>query len=160
MFESKKARFTAILILLILLFTSFVYYGSQSPRPEYGNYPGEEHLIKDYQSYINEKVNVGGRVVETEPLTIEVKYGRDTMELTILNATVSPEEGDRLSVYGVMKEGGSLEAINSVNRPKLNFYYMYVVSVLAAIWVAYRIFDQFKWEDRAASPKRGGEDDG
>ncbi len=161
MLESKRTRFTGISILLILLFTSFIYYGSQPPRPDAGSYPSEEHIIEDYQRYIDERVNVGGRVIETEPLTIEAKYGKETVELTIKNATVDPNIGDRLSVYGVLKEDHSVEAINSINRPKLNYHYMYAISMVAAVWLAYRIYKQFEWDDWAASPKkRGGEEDG
>ena len=153
MFQVKRSAL--ISVLLVLLFLSFIHYGSLEPEPELGYYPSEEHLIKDYGAYVDQRVSVGGKVIRTEPLTLRLKYGDETMEVTVIDAEESPKVGDVMSVYGVLREGDRIEAINTVNRSGWGMYYMYGVSVIAAFWIAIRIFRQYHWEG-SVKPKEEG----
>lgn len=150
MFRSRKS---AVVVLLIILMILFVWYGSLNPEPEKGHYPGSEHVVQDHETYAGEKVDVGGRVVETDPLTIEVEYGDDSILLDISNTTKDADEGDRISVFGTLNEDYTITAENVIVRPLINWYYMYGISGAAAIWLLIRLISHWKYTPTGFKPR-------
>ncbi len=145
MFEDPKVRISIIIVLVAILIGFFVWHGTIQPDPEKGNYPGSEELIEEYDKHVGEKVEVGGKVVKTDPLTIETEHGDKSIELKITGTNVSVKEGDRLSVYGTLKEDGTIKAEEVVKTPYLNYVYMYLVSLVGAIWISIRLVKQWRW---------------
>lgn len=150
MFRSRKS---AVVVLLIILVILFVWYGSLNPEPEKGHYPSSEHVVQDHEAYIGEKVDVGGRVVKTDPLTIEVQYGDDSVLLEIANATKDADIGDRVSVFGTLNEDDTITAQTVIVRPITNWYYMYGVSGVAALWLSIRIISHWKYTPTGFKPR-------
>lgn len=155
MFRSKRARLITAVLLVLILILFFIWYGSLGPRPEKGSYPNQEHLIEDYEAYIGEEVEVGGEVIEADPLKIEAESGdkKIVLEITGLKENEDIDEGDRLTVYGVAREHKTIEAENAVIQPFINWVYMYLVSGIAAVWVFVRIVKQWRWDPETASFK-------
>lgn len=169
---SQKIRTALTSALIVVLILLFVWYGSLRPDPEEGNYPGPEQLIDGYDEYIDKEVQVYGKVIDTDPLTIEVEHGEESMELNITGTNVSANQGDKLSVYGTAKQNRTIHAENTVRHPYFNHMYMYAVSFIAAAWISIRIVKQWRWngeelrfEKREGSPGlkqilSGGKEDG
>ena len=150
MFRSRKSMIAVLLIILLIL---FVWYGSASPEPEKGYYPGSEHVVQDREAYVGEKVDIGGRVVETDPLTIEVEYGDDSILLEIVNTSKDADVGDRVSVFGTLNENHTITAETMIVRPLTNWYYMYGVSGAAAIWLLVRLISHWKYTPTGFKPR-------
>lgn len=150
MFRSRKSMIAVLLIILLIL---FVWYGSASPEPEKGHYPGSEHVVQDREAYVGEKVDIGGRVVETDPLTIEVEYGDDSILLEIVNTSKDADVGDRVSVFGTLNENHTITAETMIVRPLTNWYYMYGVSGAAAIWLLVRLISHWKYTPTGFKPR-------
>ncbi|MBS3817568.1 MAG: hypothetical protein KGY76_08415 [Candidatus Thermoplasmatota archaeon] len=153
MLKSGRARLCVIAFLLIILTGLFIWYGSLSPDPDNGNYPHQEHLIEDYDGYVGEEVELTGDVIETGPVKIEAEHGDETIVLTITDVEKDVEKGDRLSVYGVVKEDKTIKADNTVVHPPINYAYMYLISSVAAVWVFTRIVRQWRWDSQKAALK-------
>ncbi len=153
MFRSGRSRLLIIILILLILTFFFIWYGSLGPNPEKGSYPNQEHLIEDYDAYIGEEVEVGGKVVETDPVRIEAEHGDESIELNITGVEESVEKGDRLTVYGTVEEEQTIEAENAVIQPVVNWLYMYLISGIAAFWVFLRIVKQWRWDSETASLK-------
>lgn len=148
MFRSAASRKVLIVILLIVLTVFFVWYGSMEPDPEKGDYPHQKHLIEDYEKYRDEKVEVGGKVIETNPLIIEVEHRDKTMNLTIVGAEESPSKDDKVSVYGTVRENHTIESENMVVQPLWRWIYMYGISSIAAVWIGLRLIKQWRWNGK------------
>lgn len=153
MFRSGRSRLLVVILTLLILTFFFTWYGSLEPDPEKSSYPSQEHLIEDYDAYIGEEVKVGGKVIDTDPVKIEAEHGDESIELNITGVEESVEKGDRLTVYGVLKEDKTIAAENAVRHPFLNWNYMYIVSGAAAVWVLIRIVKQWRWDPETASLK-------
>ncbi len=169
--ESKYRILTAS-ILIILLFSLFIWYGGIKPDPDKGNYPGSEQLIEDYDRYVGKKAEITGEVIDKDPIKIEIEHGNKKAGLTITGTNEDVEKGDRLTVFGTVKQNHTIESENSFSVPFLNYIYMYGISGIAAVWILIRIIKQWKWsKERSRLEKReepiplkqifkGGEDDG
>ncbi|MFW6375639.1 MAG: hypothetical protein ACOCZJ_00585 [Thermoplasmatota archaeon] len=172
MLENPKYRMLTGAVLILLLFSLFIWYGNLKPEPEKGNYPGSEELIKDYDQYIGKKADITGEVVDTDPIEIEIEYGDKEKTLKVTEVNDQVEKGDRLSVFGTVKEDNVIEAENSFSVPFLNYVYMYGISLVGASWIFIRIVKQWRWNseelwferrDEPVSLKQvihGGDDDG
>ena len=172
MLGNSKYRILTGFVLILLLFSLFIWYGSLKPDPEKGNYPGSEQLIKDYNSYIGKKAHITGEVVNTDPIKIEIEYGDKEKTLKVTEVSDQVEKGDRLSVFGTVKQDNTIEVENSFSVPFLNYVYMYVISIVGAFWIFIRIVKQWRWNseewwferrDEQLSLKQvihGGKDDG
>ena len=157
MFNKKKYRVLTIIVLVLILFTLFVWYGNLESDPEQGNYPGAEELVKDYDKYVGEKVEVTGKVVDEDPIRIEIEYGEQKKGLTIIGTDKQVDKGDRFSVYGTVKENGTIDAENTVVFPFLNYIYMYLISIVGATWILIRIIKQWRWNSKELQFERRDE---
>lgn len=151
--DSKYRAFT-ILILVLILFTLFVWHGSLEPDPEKGDYPRAEHLIKDYDRYVGDRAEIGGEVIDEDPIRIEIEHGDEKKILKITGTDKQVNRGNRLSVYGTVKEDNTIEAANTVVTPFFNYIYMYVISLVGASWISLRIVKQWRWNGERSCLER------
>lgn len=141
-----KKRVITILILLSLLLTMFIWYGTVEPDPTLNRFPGNKEVLDDPDAYIGMKVDIGGRVMELQPLVINIRYGHHTREIEVDGVDLDDISiGDTLSVFGVLEDENRITAQNTINRPSINVFYMYAVSVVAALWVSVRLYKGWRW---------------
>jgi len=132
-------------VLLACLGGLCFWYGTLAPAPAANDYPGNAAVLGEYQEYVGDRVVVGGRVVETSPLTIELTDGAaDPRRVTVLDHDSSAAVGDRLRVYGVLREDGTVEAIRTLAVPRWGLQYTWGISLVAGLWVLGRILSH--WE--------------
>ncbi|MFP4609112.1 MAG: hypothetical protein ACOC55_03480 [Candidatus Natronoplasma sp.] len=161
-FKSKSVRKIAIAILLAMLIIFFIWYGSLGPDPEAGDYPSQEHLIEDYQKYVGKEVEVGGKVLGTDPLEIKAEHGDQEIVLTVIDTEEKPKKNDRVTVFGTLRENNTIEAENTVRHPFWRWIYMYAVSTVAAVWIGLRLIKQWRWnrDTWTFQQREGGENHG
>lgn len=145
MSRDSKYRFITIIIFILLLFPLFVYHGSLEPNPEKRIYSGEEELIENYQRYVGRNTKVTGEVVNTTPVKIEIEYGDKTKVLKVKKIDHEVSEGDRISVYGIVRKERTISAINTIVVPPIFYTYMYAVSLIGVSWIVIRIASQWRW---------------
>ncbi len=146
MLDTFKHRLAVVIILIVILISLFVWYGSLQPDPDVHRYPGDEHLIKNRHEYVGDEVEVGGKVVSTSPLMIEIEYGDESRELYITGVDEELNKNDRVTVFGTLEDENTIAASEIIAKPYINYVYMYAVSVVAATWILFRIRGQFRWD--------------
>ncbi len=144
--RKEYIRVMAVLMVILVLFTFFIWYGSMSPAPTEGRYPGGEELIGNYEVQLGKKVEVSEKVVETEPLVIEVKHGEKNKEIQITGVKKDIELKDRISVFGEVKEDNTIDAEKVVVYPYWNYIYMYLISIVGVSWLGIRFFSQWTFD--------------
>lgn len=172
MLDSPRGRLAALSVLLAVLFGLLVWYGSLGPAPALGNYPSEEHFGPHPDRYVGDRVATTGRVVATDPVRIEVRYGADrraTYAVTGLDGSVAP--GRRLRVFGRLVDPETVEAENAFTVPDSGLWYAWGISFFAGLWTLSRIVRHWRIDregialvarERPAGPPvvDGGADDG
>ncbi len=158
MFKNASLKKISLIIFILVLLIFFIWYGSIEPDPEKGHYPGEEEILQDYGEHVGRKVEVGGRVIEEEPLKIEIEYGSEKIELQVVGEKEEANENDRITVYGTLHENNTIVAENVVVRGYWRYIYMYTVSVGAAVWVGVRLFKSWRWDSDSFSFQKRDED--
>jgi len=139
-FTSVRVRTVAIVGLLALLFGLTVWYGALAPAPGLGAYPGAEELAHDYDRYLGERVTLGGRVIATDPVTIDAEYGnRRTIRLTVTEPPPGIEDDDFVHLYGVVQPDRTIRTIDGFAVPRVGHWYTWTISFLAGLWVLGRI---------------------
>jgi hypothetical protein len=93
-------------ILLGLLFGATVGFGSLSPNPDAGRYPGAEPVRDQPETLIGSQVTVWGTIVETDPVVLQTGGGRGvTYKITLTGDTVSRADvGNGIGAHGTLKE--------------------------------------------------------
>ncbi len=158
----KAARFIAISVLLVALFGMFVFYGAAEPAPEHNDYPGEDDLATNYEQYVDQQVELGGTVVETEPMTIAIETDSGTDEYVVQNVP-DADHNQELRLFATVHPDNTLEAQNTIVRDSWERTYMYAISVLAALWVVARAHRHWRFDiqEWAFVPRtQDGEHDG
>ena len=153
-------RLIIIVILLGVLFSLFVLFGTVSYDPAMNNFPGNDEIGPDPEAYTGKEVEAGGTVVATDPIIIEIEYGIDqSKEITLMNVDTSVSEGQRVSAFGTLTTDGTLDTERVLTSYPWEIWYMYAVSIIAALWVAARIVTQWKFDrDQLAFVPRGDTD--
>jgi hypothetical protein len=145
MLTSGRSRPLAFIVLLALLVGLAIWYGSLTPAPALGAYPDVEDLATSSDQYRGETVEVGGRVVDTTPVTIRVEYGASTTDrFTVTDLSVTPVEGEKLRVYGVVEDDQTIQAVNAFTVPPQGQWYAWGTSFLAGLWVLARLIRQWQ----------------
>jgi hypothetical protein len=124
------------------------------------NYPNEGDVIENPDAFVGDKVVFGGIVVETDPVTVEVKPETgDTIYVTFENVNRPPSVGDEISAYGTLEEGHTLDVERAIVRVPWEFSYMYIVSFVGELWVLVRILRhwRFDFEQLAFVPQEDGD---
>ena len=134
MLESPTVRALSILLLLGGLVGLFVVHGTLEPAPDQHAYPGTDDLVADPDVHVGEQVEVGGTVVETAPVVLQLENGDEY----VVDGAPPAEVGQQLSVFATVSADGRLEAHDGVAREPWETTYMYAVSIVAALWVLAR----------------------
>lgn len=145
-------RTITVLALLAGLLVLGVWFASLQPAPALGDYPDEADLAADYDAYLDEPVAVGGRVVATDPVTIDAFGGHATY--TVTGLATEPDPDDNLYVFAVARPDATLEATTAYAVPPAGRTYTYVVSALAGLWVLARILRHWRIARWSLSPRR------
>jgi hypothetical protein len=150
MSDELAVRGAAVAVLLVALCGLFVAGGAGWPTPT-SPPPSYEELDRNYDAHVGEAVEVSGTVVETDPVVAEFGYdagvfGEETYRLELANAP-PVEEGDDVLVYGELRPDRTVavDAERSVVREPWEGRYMYGVSLLAALLVAARLVDGWRF---------------
>ncbi|WP_331233953.1 hypothetical protein [Natronorarus salvus] len=139
MLQSPRSRALALVCVFALLVGLFVLSGTADPDPENHAYPDGDDLAADYDAYVGDRADVSGPVVSTDPVTIETGPPGETITLEVEGVEEPVEEGQRLRAFGVVEPGGAFDAEETLVRDPWEITYMYVVSLLAGLWVLSRL---------------------
>jgi len=162
MIESRRARLLALAVVVAALAVALVAFGTLGPNPADGRYPATTDVIGDEDRYLGERVQIGGEVVETDPLVVADSYQfvrdgtLDTRRIawTITDAQPSADLGDAAQVYGTLTDERTIRStttrISTGDRR-----YMYLVSFLAGLWVLARLVRQWRLDPQrlAVTPR-------
>lgn len=133
-------RVGVVVVFLGILGGLFVLAGTVEPDPANNSYPGTSEIRESPDQYVGDRVTVGGKVIETEPLTIEKgTTSAESLTFVVENSETTVAVGDKIAVYGTLTETDRITAINTVRHERSNRIYMYLVSFLAGLWVLGRI---------------------
>lgn len=142
--NSQQLRLVAIVVLVGVLTGLLVWYGSLPPDPAAGEYPGADELTRDYAQYHGDRVVVSGPVLSTDPVVIDAVDGPETYRLTITGVDTPVSRGEHLSVFGVVREDRTIRAKTAYTVPRSGFWYAYVTSFVAGLWVFARLLGHWR----------------
>jgi hypothetical protein len=148
-------RTLLVCVLLVVLFGTFVAYGSLGPAPERNVYPDNRDLAGDYDRYVGDRVVVSGEVVSTDPLVVAATDGRGgEVEYRIVRTSKRPAVGEDLRVFGVAREGGVIAARDGFVVDEGGSRYAYGASALAGGWVLGRLVRRWRLDPEAGLVRR------
>ncbi|MWV40022.1 hypothetical protein [Natrialba sp. INN-245] len=152
-----SVRLAAIVLLLGVSLGLFVGYGTLEPVPEHNVYPDEDDLAEDADAYVDQRVELGGTAVDTDPVVIETSHA----DRYIVDEAPPADVGQQLRVFATLETDGTLEAHETLVRESWEPTYMYAISIVAALWVLGRAIAHWRvdTDDWGVVP-RGGESDG
>ena len=134
----SRTRGPALALSLVVLVALCIGFGGVKPDPDRNHYPDEEHLAADYEAYVGERVEFAGIAASVDPVVVETEYGLDgELSLTVTNVD-GVEPGDHVRVFGVVESDRTVRAERAIVRAPWEVGYMYLVSLLAALWVGIR----------------------
>lgn len=143
--SSSTARGVGIAVFLILHLGLIVWFGGLPPAPGVGHYPDSEHLVREYDRYTGQHVAIGGNVLETDPVTIEIDpVGDSRLELVVEGIQQPIQPNQYVRIFGIANDDQSITAIRTVAIPPNAYRYTYAVSFLAGLWVLGRIISQWR----------------
>jgi hypothetical protein len=148
-------RALLVCLLLVVLFGTFVAYGSLGPAPDRNVYPDTRDLADDYDRYVGDRVVVSGEVVSTDPLVVAASDGRGgEVEYRIVRTSKRPAVGDDLRVFGVARDGGVIAARDGFVVDDGGSVYAYGASALAGGWVLGRLVRRWRLDPEAGLVRR------
>lgn len=145
-------RLLGMTVLLVALCGLLVWGGTVTPTSSERGYPSEEEVGPDPGAYVGEHVTMGGTVVATDPVAIEVEYGTgETMAVTVVGVDGAVASGDVLTVFGTLTDESTVEADRAIVRGPWELWYMYGVSLVGGLWVLGRVHRRWRFDtDRLA----------
>ena len=154
MIQMRSTRLLSLLILIGILCGLLVWAGTLESDPARNEFPDDNDFAVDYASYVGDRIEVGGTVLATNPVVIEVSPdGRDSIELTLtpFNQPDSLSVGDDIVVYGTLEVDNTIAAINTTARQPWESQYMYLVSFLAGLWTLGRFIRHWRLNTESLS---------
>jgi hypothetical protein len=147
MLTSRGGRLAALALLLGVLAALVAWYGATAADAALSRFPGEDQIAVGYETWVGTRVQVGGTVVETDPVVVAAEYTawvgdgyeRGVARFTVRGLSHPVAPGEHLQVFGTARPGRTIEASNGVVVPASNYPYMYAVSFLAGCWVLARL---------------------
>lgn len=146
----RLQRLVVVAVLLACLGGSLVAYGTLEPRPDRGIYPDGPAVAADGERYVGERVLVSGPVVTREPTTIRLQSGDGETVRLVVDTAHDPAVGDGLTVFGVLRPGGRLDARDAFVVDESGLTYTYSVSAVAGLWVLGRLVRGWRLDDSLA----------
>ncbi|WGI17642.1 hypothetical protein [Methanonatronarchaeum sp. AMET-Sl] len=123
-------RLLFVLVLLVGLFFLNVGYAEYQVENEIL----AEELAEGYGEYVGGEFSGSGEVVSVSPLVISIEYGLDSeFRLELVGVDRDVEEGEILSVYGVLEPDETLEVKDMVVQSQTDYLYMYLVSIFGLL---------------------------
>jgi hypothetical protein len=148
-------RALLVCLLLVVLFGTFVAYGSLGPAPDRNVYPDTRDLADDYDRYVGDRVVVSGEVVSTDPLVVAATDGRGgEVKYRIVQTSKRPAVGEDLRVFGVARDGGVIAARDGFVVDDGGSVYAYGASALAGGWVLGRLVRRWRLDPEAGLVRR------
>jgi len=142
-----RVRALAIVLGLVVLGGLVVAAGAQTPAPALNDYPDGDEVGLDPGAYVGQQVSLGGKVVSTDPVRIDVEYGTgETFTATVTGVDRPVAEGDHLTAFGTLEDEGTLAADRVMVRQPWELSYMYVVSFVAGLWVLARTVRRWRFD--------------
>ena len=140
-------RVLAIGVLLGLLFGATVGFGSLSPNPDAGRYPGAEPVRDQPETLIGSQVTVWGRVVETDPVVLQTGESRGApYKITLTGDTVSRAEvGNGIGAHGTLVEPRRMRVDRALITGSGERSYMLYISLTAGLWVLIRFLSGWRF---------------
>jgi hypothetical protein len=137
-------RVGAVVAILFGLTFLCVLYGSLSPAPDRGAYPNEGDFVPSPVKYKGELVTTGGRVVDTNPVALEISTKGGFQKVTIVGTSELPTVGQKVRVFGRLESDKTVRAKNVLIVENSGLWYTKYVSFVAGIWVLGRIIIHWK----------------
>lgn len=137
-------RTSLVVILIAAALGLNVWFGSLEPAPAANDPPGGGDVAHDYDAYLGQRVEIYGQITATNPVVITGEYDDRRLSLKVTDVSTTVKRGEYLHVYGVVRPGGTIEAVDVVVYPADGIWYTYLVSCLAVVWLLYRALNH--WE--------------
>jgi len=143
---TPAGRLLAVALLCLLLAGLGIWAGTLSPDPDANRFPGNSEVAEESHSLLGDRVTVAGVVVATDPLVIDVFD--EPIELTISTTADSenPAVGDDVWAHGTLTTAETVEADRVIVRASWEVWYMYLVSLLAGLWVLGRFLRHWQFD--------------
>lgn len=140
----RYERALGIVALLCLLGTLLVWAGTVPPDIDQHRYPGNEQIVENYDAYVGSPAQVGGTVVQTDPVVLELTHHRSMREVTVRDVSRPIQAGDRIVVFGEIQPNDVIDSQGSTVRKPWEAIYMYLISFLGGLWVVARLLNGWR----------------
>jgi hypothetical protein len=150
--DDHRRRLLVIVLLVGALFSVFVWYGSVTYDPALNDYPTDEDVAPIPEAYVGERISLGGEVVATDPIVVEVETEGMTWTVTLEETTDAivrgdePTVGERITAHGTLTDATTLDTDRAYTREPWEWAYMYAISAVAAAWVVGRAFTGWRFD--------------
>lgn len=140
----RYGRALGVLTLICLLCALLVWAGTVPPNINQHRHPGNEEIVTHYDAYVGSEVEIGGTVVQTEPVTLKLTHHRSTRTVTVRDVDQPIEIGDRIVVFGAVQPNNVIISRGTTVRKPWEASYMYVISFLGGLWVLARLVNGWR----------------
>jgi hypothetical protein len=144
MIETGKGRLLVIVLLLAVQAALVPMYATQPVNPDAGVFATGERFTENPDEYVGTRVVAEGRVLQTAPTVIRVETSQGVHRLTVVDSSLSPTDGDKLRVYGVLAQPNMVRSIHAFVVPQSGLWYTWGVSFLAGLWVLARLIRHWR----------------
>lgn len=136
-----RVRLLVLGILAVAVIGLLGWAGTLTPNPDMNNFPGNDEIGPNPEVYLGDRVSIGGTVVATDPVVIEIEYGGDaTRDITLVTVERSVDPGEDVSAFGTLTDPGTLAVERILVRSPWERYVMYGISAIAGLWVLGRLY--------------------
>ena len=134
-------RLLALGLLVGALCGLFVWYGTVTYNPALNDYPTEDDIAPTPESYVDDRVTLGGEVVATDPVVAELDTEDGTWLVTLEGADgalvrdgeLAP--GKEIRAHGTLTDANTLATDRAYTREPWEWTYMYAISIVGAVWM-------------------------
>lgn len=153
MVDDVAGRTAAVALCLLALCVLFVLGGAAWPASPHVE-PSEEDLDRNYDAYVGETVELGGSVVETDPVVVRVSYDTGVYDEASfrleLDGDLQARVGDDVYVTGELRPDRTMavDADRALVRQPWELGYMYASSVVGVLLVAARFVNGWRLRPR------------
>lgn len=158
MIETPRTRLVAAGIWLLLLGGLFVAHGTIDHGDATNRYPTNGDLYESGDALEGDRVVLGGTIADVDPVVFEGDAYGDTVRVTLVGLDRDVSPGDDVWLLATVESGDSVAVERAIVREPWEIRYMYVVSVVAGLWVLGRFLRGWRFDPREiAFVPRGAE---